>query len=442
MESFGNLLDTLSGEIFFLGIGGSGMYGTAALAKEMGFAVRGTDSAENANTRRLRALGVPLQSEREGLPPSTALLVYTFAAPPDHPLLMQARARAVPTLSRAEFFGMLMRPFPIRAAVAGSHGKSSVTAMCATVLRMAGYAPTVVSGADLGDGRGSFRMGEDRVLLFEACEYRDAFLSFCPTHALALSVSHEHTDYFPDEASVRRSFRRYLSGQSVRKRIAPVGLFDADVTYGEGGSLFARACVCREGGSHFCLCTADGASYPVTLHTGGAFQIENALGAAALCAALGVPVKKIAEGLCTYRGIARRMEYKGSLRGAPLYLDFAHHPKELAALLRSADAFGRPVALVFEGHTYSRTRHFFSDYVHLLRKPHISGVLPIYAAREPGTDAVSGKALAEAARAAYLPTYEDAARFLVRAAGKGCTLLLVGAGGVEGVLPYLSPMLG
>jgi UDP-N-acetylmuramate--alanine ligase len=109
--------------------------------------------------------------------------------------------------------------------------------------------------------------------------------------------------------------------------------------------------------------------------------------------------------------------------------------------LRSADAFGRPVALVFEGHTYSRTKSFFGDYVQLLRLPHVCGVLPIYAAREQDTGEVSGKALAEASHAAFLPTYEEAARFLIRAAGKGCTLLLVGAGGVVGVLPYLSTVL-
>lgn len=175
----------------------------------------------------------------------------------------------------------------------------------------------------------------------------------------------------------------------------------------------------------------------VTLSAHGAYQIQNALGAAALCQTLGASDADVIQGLSHFAGIPRRMEKRGYLRGNPLYLDFAHHPKELLSALKTASRFGRPLAAVFEPHTYSRTKTFFEEYVRLLRLPHIAGVLPIYAAREKEDPSVSSERLAREAGIDYLPDYAHAASFFVRAAGNGCTLLLVGAGGVEEVLSHL-----
>lgn len=425
------------GEVYFLGIGGSGMYGVACLASCMGFSVCGADGREGKNTSRLRARGIRLYSEEEMLPPSVSLVVYSLAVGQMHPRLQEAKARGIPVYSRPDFFGRLMRAYPCRIAVAGSHGKSSTTAMCAEILSVAGRSPTVLSGADLGHGKDSFLLGAGDILLFEACEYRDAFLSFCPTHALALDVSWEHTDYFPDKESVLHSFDAFLHGGDVEVSVAPYGVLSATVTFGKGGMFTAENVVTGEEGSHFSLCREGKVLGNIDLPVLGAFQVENALGAAALAHTLHVKTEDIVCGLSRFRGIPRRMEMRGSLRGVPLYLDFAHHPKELFCALRTASLFGRPLAVVFEPHTYSRTKTFFDEYVRALRMPHIAGVLPIYAARETETLGVSSVLLAKEAGVAFLSDYVHAARFLTRAAGKGCTLLLVGAGGVEEVLSHL-----
>lgn len=433
-------LDFLSfpvGGVYFLGIGGSGMYGLAALAQDMGIPVTGSDRAEGKNTARLRARGILLRREEEPIPDEIIAVVYSLAVPEDHPRILEALARGLLVLDRASFLGILMTAFDTRVAVAGSHGKSSTTAMCAAILTAAGRAPTVLSGADLSREEGSYRAGARDLLLLEACEYRDAFLSFLPTHALVLGVSWEHTDYFPDRASAVRSFYRFLHRDGVRVSVAPPGELAADVTFGCGGEFTAQEVTLTKEGSSFLLCRGEHAIGRVSLSALGAFQVENAVAAAALCASLGVSNEDILSGLSSYTGIPRRMERRGFLRGVPLYLDFAHHPRELLCALRSASLLGKPLAVVFEPHTYSRTKSFFEEYVRALRMPHMAGVLPIYPARECDSLGVSSVILAEAAGVAFLPDYPHAARFLTRAAGKGCTLLLVGAGGVEGVLSHL-----
>jgi len=425
------------GVIYFAGIGGSGMYGCARLALHLGFRVSGSDGRESQNLSTLRKMKIPLFAESAPLPEDTFLVVYSFAIPPSHPRLVEAEAKGIRAIDRASFLGLLMRCFPVRAAVAGSHGKSSTTAMCAEILTRAGRSPTVVSGASLGIGEDSFKAGEGDVLLFEACEYKDAFLSFSPTHALVLDASWEHTDYFPDKTAVMRSFSRFLRLESVTCAVAPKGLFSADVTFGTDGDYRAECRFETREGTRFLLCRQKEALGLVKLSVLGAYQVENALGAAALCASLGVSDRDIVEGLCAFRGISRRMEKRGYLRGVPLYLDFAHHPKELISAIKTASRFARPLALVFEPHTYSRTKSFFEEYLYALRLPHLAGVLPIYAAREEKDESVSSELLAKRAGIAYLPDYRHAARFLTDAAGRGCILLLAGAGGVEGVLDWL-----
>lgn len=438
MEAENALLSSHTGKkVYFLGIGGSGMYGVAALAEDLGFSVTGSDAAEGKNTARLRARGIPLLHEEDPIPEDVDTLVYSLAVPKDHPRLEEAAERGLRLFDRAAFLGRLMTAFETRVAVAGSHGKSSTTAMCAAILTAAGRSPTVLSGADLSREEGSYRAGTRELLLFEACEYKDAFLSFSPTHALVLGVSWEHTDYFPDRASAVRSFYRFLHREGVRISVAPFGELSPDVTFGRGGRYTAEEVSVTGEGSSFLLCRAGKVIGRVTLSAVGVFQVENAVAAAALCASLGVSDADILTGLSCYSGIPRRMERRGSLRGVPLYLDFAHHPKELLCALRSASLFGKPLAVVFEPHTYSRTKSFFDDYVRALRMPHMAGVLPIYPARETDSLGVSSVLLAREAGVAFLSDYLHAARFLTRAAGKGCTLLLVGAGGVEGVLSHL-----
>ncbi len=424
--------------LYFVGIGGNGMYPLARFAHALGYAVSGADARESENTRRLSLKGIPVCIGNEPLPKESEALVISLAVPDVHPTLAEARERGVPVFTRAELLALLERRFPIRIAVAGSHGKSSTVGMCASILREAGLSPTVLVGADLTKEEGGFREGKGDVLLYEACEYENSFLAFSPTHAAVLNAEWEHTDFFASEEEVLRSFRAFLEKNTVRCRLCKRDLpFSRHADFGEGGLFHAENVAEENGGYTFSLFEGERKHAHVTLGVIGAYQVENALAASALALSVGADAVALERGLSAFGGVAGRMEYKGCVGHAPLYLDYAHHPTELAAALSAARRLGDRVVCVFEPHTYSRVYAFEGEFVRLLSGG-CFGVLPIYAAREENVFGVSSERLAQRSGAVFLGDYASAANFLKEKSANGTVLLLVGAGTVGETVRYLT----
>lgn len=424
--------------LYFIGIGGSGMYGCARLAQDRGFCVRGSDARESANLARLRLAGIPVAVGTPPLPMETDAVVYSLAVMREHPQMKEAEERGIPCIDRAELLGALSEGYLTAIAVAGSHGKSSTVGMCAEILREAGLSPTVLVGADLSEKEGGYRKGSGSILLAEACEYKDSFLSLSATHALVLNAEWEHTDYFPDEQSVLRSFYRFLHGERVAFRIASSQTaLPADLVFGNERGIHLRGLCIEKGCPRFSVFLGQRQLCEISLRVIGAHQAQNALAAFSLGYALGVPTATIRTALNAYRGVGGRMQYVKTVKGAPLYLDYAHHPTELAAALESAKTLGKRLICVFEPHTYSRVAAFEGELSHLLSLPDKAGVLPIYAAREKNTYGVSAQRLAEKAGAAFLPSFASAAEFLTENAEEGSVLLLAGAGLAREVLAFM-----
>ena len=424
--------------VYFLGIGGAGMYPLARLAKQMGFAVSGCDRAESKNVARLRAIGIQAdREERVSCLPTVDLLVYTLATDGSHPLRRQATERGLTVLSRTEFLGRLMRAFPVRATVAGTHGKSSTVGFCAAVLQAAGMHPTVLIGADLSEEDGGFLAGDGEILLLEACEYKEAFLSLAPTHALALNVDFEHPDFYKSEAAVKKAFESYLRLPTVKKAIARKDICAMAESFGEQGGMHAEDVSLSLGRARFTLCRGQERLGAVSLSVLGEYQVENAVAAAALCSALGVEDGVILDGLSDYSGISGRMELKGYVGEAPVYLDYAHHPVELSAALSFAASLGKKVLCLFEAHTYSRVRAFEKEYTRLLRPAYRTGVLPIFPARERDTLGMSGARMAADAGADYIPDYNSAAKYILEYADNDTAVFIIGAGTVGRTLSFL-----
>lgn len=425
--------------IHMLGIGGVGMCGLALLAKSAGYSISGSDGKEGELLPILRQAGIPVFAGEGGiLPEETGLLVYTLAISEEHCEIRAAEEKKIHTISRADLLGILMRRFSLRIGVAGSHGKSTVTAMIGKVLADAGLCPTVLCGARM-EGGSVFLPGKEDVLVYEACEYKDSFLATFPTHPVLLNLEYDHPDWFADLSSLKKSFARFMRKPSVQKIVyheedealseLVSGEICPSLRYGlNGKELFATGIEEKGGFYSFTLRWGGESLGRVSLQVPGKYQIENALAAAGAAISVGASPLGISASLSGFAGLHRRMEYLGRRGGCSFFEDYAHHPTELVAALRTAEAMteGR-VLFVFQPHTYSRTEALFNDFVHALKGGQ-GVILETFAAREKNTEGRGARELAQDAGLSYATTESAAAEWIRKTAQPGDLVLLLGAG--------------
>lgn len=437
--------------IFFVGVGGVSMASLARYAQSTGKRVSGSDKVDSDATRSLVKDGVRVFIGHGAENVSGCdLVVYTSAVGNDNPELSAARADGVPTLSRAEYMGAIMADCHVRIGVSGSHGKSSATAMIAHVMLAAGKDPTVMCGADVPEMGGAYRLGGG-AFLFEACEYKDSFLSFSPNVAVILNVDYDHTDYFASLEDVIKSFAKFAKissdeGGSVVVCADDEGAVKATenefpITFGiDAEADYKAENIEMHGGfASFSVSFCDEPFIDkITLAVPGRHNIYNALATLAVCDLIGIDKKITAGAIESFTGISRRFERRGDVHGAPVYVDYAHHPKEIEATLAAARQLctGRIIA-VFEPHTYSRTKSLFDGFVSAFAAADVRIFTDIFAARETDTLGVSSKMLAEAAGGEYAPSYEDAAARVKEIAQGGDLVLILGAGTVVRVADML-----
>jgi UDP-N-acetylmuramate--alanine ligase len=343
-----------------------------------------------------------------------------------------------------------MSLYPTRIAVAGMHGKSTVTAMLAAILREAGRDPAVISGAPLSVEEESFRLGGKEIVLVEACEYKDSFLCLSPTVAVVLNAEEEHPDYFHNGQEVCRSFTAFLQGAEIAilpaARQAVALLPDPRscvLRFGcETGANDTAASVTYEQGNAAFDYISNGIKQGrVKLKVPGEHNLQNALAAACAARACGVDSAVICEALSEFYGTPCRLQARGVWNGVNLYEDYAHHPTEirasLAALRRMTGEKGRLLCL-FQAHTYSRTAAFFCDFAAALSAADVAVLTDIYAAREKNESGVSAAALAAAVRNGIYEADATAAfDRLLSLAREGDTLVVMGAGDVRRVFEKL-----
>ena len=354
-----------SKHIFFIGIGGVSMASLARYALTSGKKVSGSDKDDSDVLRELEKEGARVfVGHRADSIDGCDLVVYTAAVKDDNPELIAARAGSIPTLSRAEFMGAIMADYRVRIGVSGSHGKSSATAMISHVMLAAGKDPTVMCGADIPEIEGACRIGEG-AFLFEACEYKDSFLSLRPNIAVILNVDHDHTDYFKTPGDVVKSFEKFAKissdeGGSVIVCADDKGAVSASenefpITYGidEDADYRAVGVEMKNGFASFGVTFCDEPFIEkITLSVPGRHNVYNALATIAVCDLIGVDRNVTAKAVGTFSGISRRFEKRGNIGGAPVFVDYAHHPKEIEATLAAARQLccGKIIA-VFEPHT-------------------------------------------------------------------------------------------
>ena len=431
--------------VHLVGIGGVSMNPLAEVLHQMGLAVQGSDQSESPAVERLRHMGVHVSIGHDaGNIRGAEFLIRTAAIHDDNPEIAAAHAAGLPVFERAEAWGAIMQRYENAICIAGTHGKTTTTAMTTHIFMAAQADPTVMIGGTLSILHSGYRVGRGDTIILESCEYCNSFLHFFPTVAVVLNVEEDHLDFFTGGLpEIKQSFRKFAElvppdGRIVANADAP-GAIDALqglplFTFGRSESADCRAenLTWEHGRPEFDV-VVDGRLYThLALHVAGEHNLSNALAAASAAYVLGIPGRAVKLGLEGFFGAGRRFECKGQCRGAKIYDDYAHHPAEIHALLEMTRSLGYDrVICAFQPHTYSRTKALFADFVRELKKADLAVLTDIFAAREKNTAGVSSRDLAaEIPGALYCPSLQEAEQCLMDLARPGDLILTVGAGDI------------
>lgn len=434
--------------VFLSGIGGVSMRAMADLLLSMGADVRGSDRDASPYTERFQARGISvfIGQKAENLQGDEAVLIRSAAVLDSNPEIQAARAHGIPVIERGQAWGLLMQRYQNVVCISGTHGKTSTTSMTATFAMSAGLDPTVMVGGELSSIGGSLRIGSHNLFVAEACEYKNSYHSFAPSIAVILNIDRDHLDFFSDTDDIIASFRHFASlvpqeggvvianGDDANTRRAIAGLERRVVTFGKGESCDVRPeNIKYQNGFYSFDIVARGAPYcRVNLSVPGEHNLLNALACAAVALELRVPPAAFSAGIASYCGVGRRFESKGLYRGALLFDDYAHHPSEIEATLRTARSM-KPsrVICIFQPHTYSRTISLRDEFARALALSDICVLTDIYASREVNTTGINSHYLADLIPGSVCVNSFDEARAYVRQnAAPGDLIFTMGAGDV------------
>ncbi len=447
-------------DIFFLGAGGIMMSSLALLTQKSGFSTRGSDRTRSLLTERLEDAGITLfyDHAESNLGDRCGAVVYTVAVSPDNPEYTRAQREGIPCISRADYLGYIMTDYKNRVGIAGMHGKSTCTSMCAQIFldsakNGSSSAPTVVSGAEYAPMGGAYCLGENEHFIFEACEYMDSFLDFNPNVAVLLNAEMEHVDYFKSIEHIRGSFSKYASLAGEDGTV----IYNSDdenilacvkdikhkkISFGLSGSAELRAEnieSCKfpmEFDMHY---KGEHLAH-MTLPAYGIHNIYNALAAAAAAYVCGISIEDIKTGLSNFKGAKRRMEYKGKCSNANVFDDYGHHPTEIAATLEGLkSACDKRVICAFQPHTYSRTYALADKFAEAFKNADRVILVDIYAAREQNIYGMTSKRLAEmiGEKAIYGGGFDKTAELIKENIEDGDTVIVMGAGDIFKVFEKL-----
>ncbi len=428
-----------------VGIGGVSMCALGMVLQGIGVTVTGSDMHQSKATDDLIAKGIPvvIGHSPENIQGADCV-IRTAAAHDDNPEIAAALEAGIPVFERAQSWGYLMANYRNAVCFSGTHGKTTSTSMMTHIAMEAGLDPTVMIGGYLNLLGAGHRVGKGDTIIAESCEYCDSFLNFAPTIAVILDIDEDHLDYFEDLAHIQRSFRKFAeltpmdrgvviaNGMDKNTIDALEGIDRRVVTFGMSEEFDVHPARFDRGFSSFDV-YCGGAYYThVDLRVLGKHNCLDALSAIAAAWVLGVDPEAVTRGLVSFTGAARRMEFKGTFRGADIYDDYAHHPGELQATLDAVPQRGYSrTIVVFQPHTYSRTHALFDAFVEQLSRPDLTILAEIYAARETNNIGISSRDLAEKLpHGEFYESFQEITERLREIAAPGDLILTIGAGDI------------
>jgi UDP-N-acetylmuramate--alanine ligase len=433
-------------KLHFVGIGGISMASLARLALLSGARVSGSDRDLGDRTHALATMGATICAghSKENLPSDSDLVIYSGAIGENNPELVAAKEYGIPAVTRASFLGGLMMEYTSRIGISGTHGKSTATAMLDAIFTLAGKNPTTLAGEYLPATDSSLRVGGKETLIYEACEYKDAFRMFSPTIAVALNLEMDHVDYYKDEKSIKASYAAALSKASdfvlineddenlfkIKKKIT-----SRVVTFGsKDESDYAYSIISFSDVGYSFSVKRRGKTLGIfRLPMIGAFNVVNAAAAVIVAIECGIKVPVIVEALKGFTGIKRRLERVGAYHGRAVIYDYAHHPTEVRASINTVRmAYPGEVTVVFRPHTYTRTEYFWREFRSALELADHIIITDIYPAREAPIPGVTAENLAKSIgpRAIYSTDHDIIDNVDLHTHG---TIIVMGAGDLEDV---------
>ena len=451
LKDTGLLAAAKAKHVHFVGIGGIGLSAIARVLQDRGYSISGSDAQQTALTDELAAMGIVVHHGHRPEQVAGADLVVVSSAVPEHnPEVVAARQAGIPVVKRAELLGQMMAgQFGI--AVAGTHGKTTTSALIAFVLTEMGLDPTFIVGGILTDMGTNARLGKGTYFVLEADEYDHTFLGLCPRLAVVTAIEMDHPDCFADLEDMTQAFERFarllpdggtlvgcadqLQVAQLLQRVRTDRAIEI-ITYGlKTAATWQAKDVCSNiwGGSDFTVLREGWTVGKCRLRLPGLHNVSNTLAALAVAHRLGLDMERVLELVPQFHGVRRRFEVKGEVKGIVVIDDYAHHPTQIRATLSAARRrYGRrPLWVFFQPHTYSRTKALrdefaasFSDADHVL-------VAEIYAARETDNLGTSARDLVQHMShpdARYVATLQEASSCLQAALRAGDVLLTLGAG--------------
>ena len=451
--------------VHMIGIGGCGMRGAAALLLRGQTIVSGSDCEASAALLRLREHGATIHAEQKAtnLPAECDLVVHSAAIKESNPEMIESRRRGLKVIKYSELLGMLMADCT-GIGVAGTHGKSTTTAMIAYVLHAAGKDPSYVIGAGVEQLGGGAGVGDGDCFVVEACEYDRSYLNLRPKIAAILNVEEDHLDYYSGLEDIIESFSSFASlapsdglivvnGEDRNAMQAVAGHNIPIETFGFGGNVTWEAQIVgpEKGCPRFRVLRNGKALIEMRLSIPGRHNIANALAATAICFHCGVEPDTITEKLGEFRGAYRRLTERGCVAGITVVDDYGHHPTEIQATLKAAREFYNPenMFVVFQPHQHSRTRFMLNDFARSFTQADVVIVPEIYFVRdsEKERDLVAARDLVERIHchggdARHEKSFDKIASQLCHEVRPGDLVITMGAGDVwkiaEGLLKCLA----
>lgn len=440
--------------IYIIGIGGISLSALAVMLLQKNYNIFGSDEKESMEIQNLQNLGAKIYigHDENNITEDIDLVVFSAAINQNNPELIRARELGIKIITRSELLGLIASEYDCVISVAGTHGKTTTTGMLSSIFLNSGLNPTIHIGGNFKKIQGNVYAGGVSHFITEACEYVDSFLSLNNSYAVVLNIQKDHMDYFKTMNNLYNSFQKFINNTNKNGIV----VINADeecekrvvcrcgkVTFGikNQADFMAKNITRLSNGKYSFDCfKGDYKLGTIELGVYGKHNIYNALASIVVAFYEGIDFNVISQSLLEFEGVNRRFQSVGKLNGASVIHDYAHHPSEIMASIKTArEIFSGKIFCIFQPHTFSRTEALWSEFCNSFREADEAIIYPIYPARENPIEGITSKRLSTCLQGTlglYFDNYDSLYSYLENNVGRQDVVLILGAGDIVEFTKY------